>query len=520
MTTSEAEARVGTWIREKYRIDRVLGEGGMAIVYAATHKNKKRFAIKMLRRAMSGHDETRARFVREGYVANTVAHPAAVAVLDEDVAEDGSAFLVMELLEGENVETLARAAGGRLPAEPVLAIALRALDALAAAHARGIVHRDIKPANLFVTHAGELKILDFGIARLRDGAGSRSTVAITQTGAAMMGTPAFMSPEQALGKASLVDHRTDVWAVGATMFSLLAGRHVHQGETLQELLVLTATRPAPSIADVVAGVDPRVAHVIDRALTLDRDARWGSAASMRDAVAAAHEGVFGAKVSAGALTGLTTRAPLPEAALAPTGTAAAVSIPATLESPRHVERAEAFAELASPAAAKRSASTQGDPFHSGATASLVGLVDGRGGAPAVFGDPPAPLASPALGHFASAPAERTKPEGRGPAAPKAPASSTWFALIAALGVGAWIVTRNVSWLATPPRAGHPQAAQTDSGAAPLPAPAETAEASFSADPRAPTAPTTTPVRPRPGATARPPPSARPRSSAPSPFDHQ
>jgi len=118
MTATEAEARVGTWIREKYRIDRVLGEGGMAIVYAATHKNKKRFAIKMLRRAMSGHDETRARFVREGYVANTVAHPAAVAVLDEDVAEDGSALLHFH--GDEPVELLLERAG-RMPLPPYIA---------------------------------------------------------------------------------------------------------------------------------------------------------------------------------------------------------------------------------------------------------------------------------------------------------------------------------------------------------------------------------------------------------------
>ena len=186
-----AARRVGTWVRNKYQLDSVIGEGGMAVVYAATHRNKKRFAVKMLRSDLASTEAIR-RFLREGYVANSVEHEDAVAVIDDDVADDGSAFLVMELLEGESVEQRAAQSGGRLEPRIVLAIAHQLLDVLAAAHAKGVVHRDIKPGNLFLTRAGRVKVLDFGIARLREAhEGAQST----HTGV-MMGTPSFMAPEQ------------------------------------------------------------------------------------------------------------------------------------------------------------------------------------------------------------------------------------------------------------------------------------------------------------------------------------
>src|SRR5580704_10125754 len=211
----EARARLGSVLKEKYRLERVLGTGGMAVVYAATHRNGKEFAVKLLHRELSLHPEVRGRFLREGYVANKVKHPGAVAVLDDDVAEDGTAFLVMELLNGSTVEDLWEHEGQRLPLQLVLSVGYQVLAVLAAAHEKGIVHRDVKPANLFLTTEGELKVLDFGIARLRDVAGSQTT----QTGMTM-GTPAFMSPEQAAGSTSAVDALSDVWAVGATLFTL------------------------------------------------------------------------------------------------------------------------------------------------------------------------------------------------------------------------------------------------------------------------------------------------------------
>jgi eukaryotic-like serine/threonine-protein kinase len=185
-----ARARLGRVLRGKYRLDRVLGIGGMAVVYAATHRNKKKFAIKMLHPELSIRENIRTRFLREGYVANSVEHPGAVAVLDDDVAEDGSAFIVMELLDGAPVDEVWTRQGQRLPLGTVLAIGDALLDVLVAAHGKKIVHRDLKPANLFLTSDGRLEVLDFGIARLHDETSSEATA----TGA-MLGTPAFMAPD-------------------------------------------------------------------------------------------------------------------------------------------------------------------------------------------------------------------------------------------------------------------------------------------------------------------------------------
>jgi serine/threonine-protein kinase len=276
-----ARTRLGTVLRGKYRLDRVLGVGGMAVVYAATHRNSKQFAVKMLHPELSIHEGVRSRFLREGYLANQVKHPGAVAVLDDDVAEDGAAFVVMELLEGASLDDLA-AKEGRLPLALVLSIGDALLDVLVAAHARGIVHRDLKPANVFLTSDGTLKVLDFGIARLRDGAESHATLA-----GALLGTPAFMAPELALAKGAEVDAQTDLWAVGATLFSLLAGRVVHDGENGSQLLVSAATRPAPSLGSVAGEVPAPVVRVIDRALAFHKKDRWESASAMKEALAKA-----------------------------------------------------------------------------------------------------------------------------------------------------------------------------------------------------------------------------------------
>src|SRR5580704_6304980 len=165
--------RVGTVLRGKYRLDRVIGAGGMAVVYKATHRNHAEFAVKMLHPELSIREDIRSRFLREGYTANAVKHAGAVRVVDDDVAEDGAAFLVMELLDGISAEDLWFECERRIPLRAVIAIAHQLLDVLASAHDKSIVHRDIKPANLFVTRLGDVKVLDFGIARLRDSSGAQ-----------------------------------------------------------------------------------------------------------------------------------------------------------------------------------------------------------------------------------------------------------------------------------------------------------------------------------------------------------
>jgi serine/threonine protein kinase len=286
-----ARARVGTVVRGKYRIDRVLGTGGMATVYAATHRNQAEFAIKMLHPELSRRKEISARFLREGYAGNSVKHPGAVLVVDDDTAEDGSAFLVMEFLRGNSVEDLWERHGRKLPLTAVLALAWELLDVLAAAHDKAIVHRDIKPANLFVTQDGQFKVLDFGIAQVRNMATTNGSMA-TQAGT-VLGTPAFMAPEQALGRAQDIDGRTDLFAVGATLFVLLTGRLVHPGENGNQLLIMAATSPAPPLSQVLPDIPAPVARLIDVALAFDRANRWQSASDMREAVREANLAVFG-----------------------------------------------------------------------------------------------------------------------------------------------------------------------------------------------------------------------------------
>ena len=289
-TVMRAQARVGRTLREKWRLDRLLGVGGFAAVYAGSHRNGAKGAIKMLHLELSLDAEIKARFLREGYLANTVDHPGVVRVLDDDVDLDGAAFIVMEMLTGETLDARWERHGRRHALVEVLCATDPLLDVLAAAHEKGIVHRDVKPENVFLTHDGTTKLLDFGIARLRDGATSA-----TRSGSAF-GTPAFMSPEQALGRNSEVGPLSDVWAVGATMFVLLSGSFVHQGETGNEQLVSAATRRAPSLASVAPDVPPLVVQLVDRALAFEPAGRWPSARAMQDALREAYHSMNGSPV--------------------------------------------------------------------------------------------------------------------------------------------------------------------------------------------------------------------------------
>ena len=163
---------------------------------------------------------------------------------------------------------------------------------LVAAHAKSVVHRDIKPENLFVTKAGAVKVLDFGIAKVFERQQARQS---TTRAGMVMGTPAFMAPEQALAHWEEVDGRTDIWAVGATMFMLMSGQHVHEAQSSQEQLILSATAPARSLATVAPGVPRPVVAIVDRALAFDRSGRWPDAAAMKAAVRAVLDALAGSE---------------------------------------------------------------------------------------------------------------------------------------------------------------------------------------------------------------------------------
>ncbi len=273
-----AAARVGQVLRGKWRLDALLGVGGSACVYAATHRNGKRGAVKLLRPELSANDEARRRFLREGYVANRIGHPGAVVVLDDDTAEDGSVFLVMELLEGQTLEEYARSCPGmRMTPSDTAIVADELLDVLAAAHDKGVIHRDLKPENIFLTYDGQAKILDFGTARMMDGP---STGRMTEVGH-IMGTPAFMPPEQALGHNTEIDGRTDLWALGAIMFYVLTGKLIHNAETLNKVLLSAMTQQAPPVHSLVSDVPRDLCAIVDRALMFQREKRFPNAREMQ-----------------------------------------------------------------------------------------------------------------------------------------------------------------------------------------------------------------------------------------------
>jgi serine/threonine protein kinase len=279
-----AALAVGTVLDRKWRLDRLLGCGGMGAVYAATHRNGTRAAVKLLHPEAALSPILRRRFLREGYVANKVEHPGAVSILDDDVDEAGNAYLVMELLHGETLDARLTRAGGSLPAAQVIQIICPVLDCLESAHGRGIVHRDIKPGNLFLTTDGAVKVLDFGIARLTETRGRRGDT----TGVQALGTPDFMPPEQARGHWEKVDGQSDLFALGAVMQFALTGKKLREAPTTNEQLLAAMVEPPPPLASLLPDVNELVANLVDRALAFRKEDRWPNAAAFRQAARAAY----------------------------------------------------------------------------------------------------------------------------------------------------------------------------------------------------------------------------------------
>ena len=283
-----AQERVGTLLNEKWQIDALLGRGGMATVYAATNRSTRaRVAVKVLLLEFAQDFDVRERFVREARIANSIQHPATVAVLDEGLSDRGEIFLVMELLEGTTLDAFIRERASTVTLADKLAFFDPVLDVLGECHAAGIIHRDIKPANIFLTSAGQIKVLDFGIARLRE---SKSAVEATKQGT-VLGTPAFMAPEQALGLSDLVDGRADLWSVGACLYTLISGQRVHRARSENESMVLAATKAADSLAVAMPDLPVEVVAFVDKSLAHDRTHRFSDARAMRGALGALLAGI-------------------------------------------------------------------------------------------------------------------------------------------------------------------------------------------------------------------------------------
>ncbi len=271
----EAPVRVGDVIASKYRVDRVLGEGAMGVVVAATHAELgTQVAVKfMLPAALTGADSVE-RFLREARAASRLRSEHVCRVLDVGRLEHGAPYIVMEMLEGRDVQAALDGAGA-LSVGVAASYVTQVCEAIGEAHAAGIVHRDLKPQNLFVTRkfngTEAVKVLDFGISKVAGGAD-----AVRTHHAAIMGTPAYMSPEQCQSSAH-VDGRTDIWALGVILYQLATGRLPFDGaDFLQIAMAVTSTHPVPPSAlrpDLPAGFDA----VVMRCLEKDRDRRFASA---------------------------------------------------------------------------------------------------------------------------------------------------------------------------------------------------------------------------------------------------
>jgi serine/threonine-protein kinase len=273
----------GDEIAAKYRVDRVLGRGGMGVVLAATHLvTRQRVALKLLLPDGAGSPDAVQRFMNEARASVQIQSEHVVRVTDVDRLPSGEPYMVMEYLEGQDLAALVQTRGP-LPVEEALDYVLQACEALAEAHALGIVHRDLKPANLFLTHRRDgsalVKVLDFGISRLNDGFGPR----LTQT-RGTMGSPLYMSPEQLVTPKD-IDRRSDLWALGIVLFELLSGEWPFEAETVEGLVVEIATKPPVALRRLRDDLPRAIEHVIGRCLEKRRDDRFQSVAELANALA-------------------------------------------------------------------------------------------------------------------------------------------------------------------------------------------------------------------------------------------
>ena len=294
--TEQAQSLVGAILSKRFRLTRVIGEGGMGLVFAAeattplsTGSGKypvdaSRFAVKMLRPEFLTDTGVLARFLEEGRTCQRLIHPNILRVFETAQAEDGSPYLVMELLDGVPLSAYT-ANGGRVPLPQAITILQGILAGLAAAHAQGIVKRDIKTENVFLAREKsghlQIKVLDFGIAKVMDLAGGMGSR--TRTGA-LLGTPAYMSPEQVKNSRD-VDPRSDLWSAGVMTWEMLSGRVAFPAPTeYARLAAVTSSTP-----DTLEKIDPQLATisvVVERAMRKDPAQRFASALEMARALPA------------------------------------------------------------------------------------------------------------------------------------------------------------------------------------------------------------------------------------------
>jgi len=263
---------VGAVLGETYRIQSLIGRGGMGAVWAAEHLRLpgKHVAVKVLLDAAAGGEEMLQRFRREAEIASRLGHPNIVEVLDFNTLPTGQPYIVLEYLQGETLAS--RLASGRLQLDEALAITRQIGSALQAAHRAGVVHRDLKPDNVFLCTPEEdvptrVKVLDFGISKIRGSQSLRTQDAI------LMGTPQYMSPEQATGKNTAVDARTDVFALGAIVYEMLGGQPAFAGGSLAEVVYRVVHGQPTPLHELAPALPENVLAAVERALQKDPAAR-------------------------------------------------------------------------------------------------------------------------------------------------------------------------------------------------------------------------------------------------------
>ena len=267
-----------------YRVSRLIGKGGMGSVYQASHTRVERqFAIKVLNVKMAGDAEVKARFEREAMLGSRLGHDHIASVMDFDYTEEGFPFLVMELLEGADLSHLIKRSG-KLELLRACSIIRQTAVALTAAHAEGVVHRDLKPENIFICRrqaGGELvKVMDFGISKVL------TSDSIHTSHSAILGTPWYMSPEQAEGKVTEIDHRTDLFSLGLIFYHMLAGKMPFAGDSVPSVLFNVVHGDAPSLAEACPDLPPGVVQVVERSMLKSKHERYQSANEMVDDLAA------------------------------------------------------------------------------------------------------------------------------------------------------------------------------------------------------------------------------------------
>jgi serine/threonine-protein kinase len=274
----------GDLIDDKYRIVRLIGEGGMGAVYEGENNRiHRRVAIKVLHATVAGMADVVARFEREAQAAGRIGSEHIVEVLDLGTLSSGDRYMVMEFMDGDSLSERIRQRGRLQPSE-LYPIARQLLEALAAAHKAGIVHRDLKPDNVFLLRSRRsqpdfVKLLDFGISKFGGGANALS---MTRTGT-VMGTPYYMAPEQAKG-ARDVDHRVDIYAIGVILYEAVAGQVPFLADTFNELLFKIVLEKPQPLQELAPDTDPAFIAIIDKAMARDPAARHQSALELQQAL--------------------------------------------------------------------------------------------------------------------------------------------------------------------------------------------------------------------------------------------